>query len=236
MMEGLFMVTNDFSVITSIATLISVIGGTLAAVNMIRILRERKIYSTQVRSLFIQVLLYSLTSNEALVNCLLRASDPVKTYEVYSIELSAMKNQLVLLDKVDLSKVTTVYQKNIQAYLYQYRKYLSCAEEYLCRLKKRSDYLKDLMKNEHEFRSVQINVLETDSEDAIKEFLDSEYKIDYLLVESDSVIQREFIELLENLRTILQELLEATKNETISQATDIESLYLDFLHQNEAYK
>lgn len=213
--------------------IVSVIGGTLSVFSMLRTLRERKIYSQQVRTLFMQVLDYSLTTNEAFLNDLWLASEPVKTYEVYFMEIEAMKNNLALVSKIDLSRVTEIYQKNIQAYLYLYLKYIGCAEEYLIRLKKRSDYLKEVMENKHDYRSIRFDLIESDSDNPIEDFLHSEYGVDYIIVEQGSVIQKDFIELLENLRITLQELLATTQKEKISQASDIKSIYLNLLSQNE---
>lgn len=110
---------------------------------MTRTLNERKIYSSQTKSLFINVLHYSLASNELLLYHLTTSNSPVKTIEVYTTELETMRINYQLLDAIDLSKVSIPYQKNIQGYMYHYQRYLVCVEEYLKRIKQRSDYIKE---------------------------------------------------------------------------------------------
>ncbi|MBO1101771.1 hypothetical protein [Enterococcus hirae] len=68
---------------------------------MTRTLNERKIYSSQTKNLFFNVLHYSLASNELLLYHLNTSNVPVKTIEVYTTEV------------IDLSKVSIPYQKNI---------------------------------------------------------------------------------------------------------------------------
>lgn len=58
---------------------------------MTRTLNERKIYSSQTKNLFINVLHYSLASNELLLYHLNTSNSPVKTIEVYTTELETMR-------------------------------------------------------------------------------------------------------------------------------------------------
>ena len=223
---------EGISVATLVATIISVFGGILGTVSMIRTLKERKIYSRQVRSLFIEVLNYSLASNESLLNLLLTSGGPVKTYEIYSLEIEAMKSNLLSISKVDLSRVTDVYQNNIQSYLYQYRRYTSNVEEYLIRLRKRSDYIKEVMEGKHEFRSIHMECFDGDSNEAMKEFLSSEYGIDYILVEEEGIIKQNFISFLKEGRALLKEILNTVEKEQSSEKLDMQSLYEELLEEN----
>ncbi|HHB0714504.1 hypothetical protein [Enterococcus faecium] len=52
---------------------------------MTRTLNERKIYSSQTKNLFLNVLHYSLASNELLLYHLNTSNAPVKTIEVYGL-------------------------------------------------------------------------------------------------------------------------------------------------------
>ena len=234
--------SDPISTLQLVGAIVSAIGGTLAAINVVRSLNERRIYSRQIKSLFVQVLTYSLATNELLLD-LLHVSDRTgKTYEVYSHELESMKRNLSLILSVDLSKVSSVYQNNIQGYIYQYGKYINCVEEYLIRLKKRSDYNKEIFKGNIEGKAIRVNsenfrsVDGQQPEEIVNELLDSEYKIDYLIVESNSKIQKSFVQLLIDLRIVLQEMLQSTKKGRRSEQTDIQSVYSKFLVKNQDYE
>lgn len=220
-----------------VTTVLSVIGGTLSAVNMMRTLRERTNYRKQTKNLFSQVLLYSLASNELLLNLVLTADSPVKTYEIYSLEIEGMQSNLMILSKIDLSRVTITDQKNIHGYMYHYRKYINYVEEYLIRLKKRSDYMKEVIDGEHEFRSIRLNFVngeesEASKKQAMNDLIHNDYGIDYIIVEEDSEIQQNFVDFLKGWRQFFQEVLESTESTTISQLADIETTYNEYLKAN----
>ncbi|MEX1447589.1 hypothetical protein [Enterococcus sp. C76] len=219
-----------------IIQIISIIGGVLSAINMTRTLNERKIYSSQTKNLFLNVLNYSLASNELLIYHLNTSNAPVKTMEVYVTELETMKINYQLLNSIDLTKVSIHYQKNIQGYMYHYQRYLVSVEEYLKRLKNRSDYLKEILEGKHKYESIAftkfISGNQETLEQAKQEFLNSEYGIDYILIEDGSVLKSLFLNFLEESRSLFQDILQATESGKISQHVEIQQIFTEFFAKN----
>ena len=233
---------NSFSWFQVLMSGVSLIGGVLSGINIAKSLGERRIHSRQIKSLFVQILTYSLATNEQLLNSLHNSNNPAKTYEVYSHELESMKRNLSLILPVDLSKVSPVYQNNIQGYIYQYGKFINTAEEYLIRLKNKSDHNKEILQDKHNGKRIKINSENFSSdegespEEIVASLIKNEYGIDYLIIEEESKIKNSFISLLIELRYVLQEMLESTEAKHISKQTDIQSVYHDFLAKNQEFE
>lgn len=225
-----------------LASGVSLIGGVLSLFNIAKSLGERRNYSRQIKSLFVQILTYSLATNEQLLNTLHNSNNPAKTYEIYLHELESMKRNLSLILPVDLSKVSRVYQNNIQGYIYQYGKFINTAEEYLIRLKNKSDHNKEILQEKHNGKRIKINSESFSSdegetpEEIVASLIKNEYGVDYLVVEQESKTKNSFISSLIDLRYVLQEMLESTERKKYSKQTDIQSVYHDFLAKNQVFE
>ncbi|HFD1766134.1 TPA: hypothetical protein ACF1UP_002589, partial [Enterococcus hirae] len=210
----------------AISPIISIVGGVLSAISMTRTLNERKIYSSQTKNLFLNVLHYSLSSNELLLYYLNTSNAPVKTIEVYTTELETIRINYQLLDAIDLSKVSIPYQKNIQGYMYHYQRYLVCVEEYLKRIKQRSNYIKEILEGKHEYQFIDFTQFVSENQETLEqakqEFINSEYGIDYILIEEGSILKSHFLTFLEESRELFQDILQATEAGTISSQVEIQ--------------
>ncbi|EOA3452797.1 hypothetical protein ACH0GB_002944 [Enterococcus hirae] len=223
-----------------IIQIISIIGGVLSAISMTRTLNERKIYSSQTKNLFLNVLHYSLASNELLLYHLNTSNAPVKTIEVYTTELETMRINYQLLDAIDLSKISIPYQKNIQGYMYHYQRYLVCVEEYLKRIKRRSDYIKEVLEGKHEYHFIDFTQFVSENQESLEqakqEFVNSEYGIDYILIEDGSVLKAHFLEFLEESRVLFQDILQATETGTISPQVEIQQVFTEYFTKNQSLR
>lgn len=195
---------------------------------MTRTLNERKIYSSQTKNLFFNVLHYSLASNELLLYHLNTSNAPVKTIEVYTTEV------------IDLSKVSIPYQKNIQGYMYHYQRYLVCVEEYLKRIKRRSDYIKKVLEGKHEYHFIDFTQFASENQESLEqakqEFVNSEYGIDYILIEDGSVLKAHFLAFLEESRVLFQDILQATEAGTISSQVEIQQVFTEYFTKNQSLR
>ncbi|MEX1447725.1 hypothetical protein [Enterococcus sp. C76] len=204
---------------------------------MTRILNERKIYNFQTKKLFFNVLHCSLASNELLLYHLNTSNSPVKTIEVYTTELETMRINYQLLDAIDLSKVSIPYQKNIQGYMYHYQRYLVCVEEYLKRIKRRSDYIKEILEGKHEYQSIDFTQFISENQESLEqakqEFVNSEYGMDYILIEEGSVLKSHFLAFLEDSRELFQDILQATETGTISPQVEIQQVFTEYFAKNQ---
>lgn len=207
---------------------------------MTRTINQRKNYSFYTKSLFLNVLHYSLASNELLLYHLNTSNSPVKTMEVYVTELETMKINYQLLDAIDLSKVSISYQKNIQGYMYHYQRYLVCVEEYLKRIKRRSDYIKEILEGKHEYHFIDFTQFVSENQESLEqakqELVNSEYGIDYILIEDGSVLKAHLLAFLEESRALFQNILQVTEAGTISSQVEIQQLFTEYLTKNHSLR
>lgn len=207
---------------------------------MTRTINERKIYSSQTKNFLLNVLHYSLTSNELLLYHLNTSNAPVKTIEVYTTELETMIINYQLLDAIDLSKVFIPYQKNIQGYMYHYQRYLVCVEEYLKRIKRRSDYIKEVLEGKHEYHFIDFTQFVSENQESLEqakqEFVNSEYGIDYILIEDGSVLKAHILAFLEESRALFQDILQATEAGTISSQVEIQQVFTEYFTKNQSLR
>lgn len=118
---------------------------------MTRTINERKIYSSQTKNILLNVLHYSLTSNELLLYHLNTSNAPVKTIEVYT-------------------------------------------------------------------------------------FVNSEYGIDYILIEDGSVLKAHFLVFLEESRVLFQDILQATEAGIISSQVEIQQVFTEYFTKNQSLR
>lgn len=178
---------------------------------MTRTLNERKIYSSQTKNLFLN-----------------------------TIELETMRINYQLLDAIDLSKVSISYQKNIQGYMYHYQRYLVCVEEYLKGIKRRSDYIKEILEGKHEYYFIDFTQFVSENQESLEqakqEFVNSEYGIDYILIEEGSILKSHFLAFLEESRELFQDILQTTEAGTISSQVDIQQVFTEYFTKNQSLR
>lgn len=196
-------------------------------------LGTEKEYNKQVEALLLSTINYSLATNEILINKLMNYNKPVKTFEQYSIEYKNAQTNFSIIEKIDLSKLTRVNMINVQGYMYFYPQYLSNMEECLNRLNNRSDVLKNMIRDGTEVTLTGKTEDGKSIEEIKKEMLDSEYKVNWIILEGNSVILQNFVQFLINSRGMLEQLKKGVENHEEAKGVDIEKDYIDFFRENE---
>lgn len=196
-------------------------------------LKTEKEYNKQAEALLLSTLNYSLANNEKIMNKLVYSNTPTKTFEQYYLEYKTAQTNYKIIEKIDLSQLNKVNMLNVQAYMYFYPQYLLFLDENLNRLKDRSDVLKEMINNGTEVSLAGEDEGGKTLEEIKSELLESEYKVDWILVEERSVILQSFVQYLINSRTTLEQLKEGVEKGEVAEGIDIEKDYKEFLNQNE---
>ena len=167
------------------------------------------------------------------MNKLLSYGDPVKTLEQYAVEYDTAKTNYSIIEKIDLSKLKKVNMINVQGYIYFYPRYLSNMEEQLNRLKKRSDVLKNMLLEGKEVTLTGESVDGKSIEELKKEMLDSEYDVEWILVEDGSRILQSFVQFLIDSREMLNQIKFGIENKEEAVGADPIETYNEMLEKNE---
>lgn len=182
-------------------------------------------YNHQSEQLLLNSINYSLATNELLIEKLLNSSNPVKTYEQYYVEYLTTQTNYAFVETIDLSRLYDVNRVNTLGYMYFYQQYLATMEVALTRLKDRSDVLKEMLENGEDI------TIDGDVE-MLREMKNSEYKVDWILVENDSTVQQSFVQMLLDSRGMLTQLKEGVINKVEAEGADIERIYQEALERN----
>ncbi|MGG5343275.1 hypothetical protein [Enterococcus sp. AZ192] len=196
-------------------------------------LKSEENYNKQAEQLLLTTTNYSLAINEVLINQLMHYNDPIKTLEQYSIEHDTASANFSAIKNIDLSLLDSVNLNNTQGFIYYYTKYLSAVDESLDRLKNRSDILKQdiALGKEDRISSAELEKL---TENVTKEeILNSEYKVDWLIIEDGSLILQNFVQYLIDSRGILLQIKEGIEDNKKAPGSDIEKTYSEYLEKNE---
>lgn len=188
-------------------------------------LKVEENYNHQSEQLLLNSINFSLATNELLIEKLLNNSNPVKTYEQYYIEYLTTQTNYAFVETIDLSRLYDVNRVNTLGYMYFYQQYLANMEIALTRLRDRSDVLKEMSENGEDI------TIDAD-EETLREMKNSEYKVDWILVEKDSTVQQSFVQMLLDARGMLTQLKEGVMNKTEAEGADIERTYQEALERN----
>ncbi|MHA6072624.1 hypothetical protein [Enterococcus mundtii] len=188
-------------------------------------LKVEENYNHQSEQLLLNSINYSLATNELLIEKLLNSSNPVKTYEQYYVEYLTTETNYAFVETIDLSRLYDVNRVNTLGYMYFYQQYLATMEVALTRLRDRSDVLKEMLENGEDI------TIDGD-EDTLREMKNSEYKVDWILVENESTVQQSFVQMLLDSREMLTQLKEGVINKTEAEGADIERIYQEALQRN----
>ncbi len=224
---------NYAIVISFLSLIIAGIGAYFSISVHIKTLKAEEKYNEKVEAMLESSIDVSMLLNEQLREAMRTHNQPVKTLEQYERFLANSIANFNKLDTVDLSKLNEVNLVNFQGYYLDYSNYIFNIEMGIERMKLRSEVIKkEIEKSSYNFEGFTLDD-EKEVKETLDELVDSKYKVDYIVLESNSVIIGNNIQYLIEKDQMLKQLRDGVKNNKKAEGTNIRKLYEELHEENE---